>query len=92
MGYFVLGAMGGDDLNDVFSSGLRCSVVSLMGQCLGVAQLRESRTLVNMGNQPHCDEGEGEVTPLPYPLGQATRNRDESRTPNRNAESPSSLN
>jgi len=30
MGYFVLGVMGGDDLNDVFSSGLRCSVASLM--------------------------------------------------------------
>ena len=39
-----------------------------VGNALGVAQLRESRTLVNMGNQPHCDNGEGEVYPLPYPL------------------------
>lgn len=31
--------------------------------------VRESRTPVNMGNRPHCDNGEGVVTePLPYPL------------------------
>ena len=30
---------------------------------------RESRTPVNMGNQPHRDNGEGVVVrPLPYPL------------------------
>ena len=29
--------------------------------------VRESRTLVNMRNQPHCDNGEGvaKATPLP---------------------------
>ena len=33
--------------------------------------VRESRTPVNMGNRPHCDNGEGEASnpwPLPYPL------------------------
>ena len=30
---------------------------------------RESRTPVNMGNEPHRDNGEGvAATPLPYPL------------------------
>ena len=62
--------MGGDDLNDVFF--VRSSVFCGFpyGQCLGVAQLRESRTLVNMGNQPHCDNGEGVavIIPPPYPL------------------------
>lgn len=30
--------------------------------------VRESRTLVNMRNQPHCDNGEGVAMPRPYPL------------------------
>ena len=30
--------------------------------------VRESRTLVNMRNQPHGDNGEGVAMPRPYPL------------------------
>ena len=30
--------------------------------------VRESRILVNMRNQPHCDNGEGVAMPRPYPL------------------------
>jgi hypothetical protein len=30
-----------------------------VGNAVGVAQLQESCTLVNVGNQPHCDNGEG---------------------------------
>ena len=30
--------------------------------------VRESRTLENMRNQPHCDNGEGVASPRPYPL------------------------
>ena len=35
--------------------------------------VRESRTLENMRNQPHCDNGEGVASPRPYPLNQPNR-------------------
>lgn len=49
-----------------------------VGNALGVAQLRERRTLVNVGNRPHRDNGEGVavIIPPPYPLGQAHRSID----------------
>ena len=42
----------------------------LWGQSHGGRPVRESRTPVNMGNQPHCDNGEGVATATPLPTRQ----------------------
>jgi hypothetical protein len=37
------------------------------GQSLGGRPVTETVTPVNMGNQPHCDNGEGVATASPLP-------------------------
>ena len=41
------------------------SLTPLTGQSLGGRPVTETVMLVNMGNQPHCDNGEGLASCLP---------------------------